>query len=275
MRVGGHLRLSSTGRQRPPLGIGGSVLLPALAIASLLLGADATSRSPELPPKGLTYGQVHLPGGPSGHRLRVDLSQARLQMLDARDHGQPALSAREFAERTGATAVFNASFFDVDGSPMGLLVVDGEERAKLRPVDWGVFALRGKEASIVHTRDWKGSKGVQQAFQVGPRLVVGGEVVPLKRQAARRTALCILRSGGLEVMVVGSPVLASEFASFLQAEGCVDALNLDGGPSSQLYVSRAGIVVDEPGGSPVPVAVGLFVEGSAEIAPSPGCGGCG
>ena len=222
-------------------------------------------------PVGLTYQSVTMPSGTAAHLLTLDLRQAELRLLDARDLGATALTAREFLERTGATAVFNGPFFDVDGSPMGLLIVDGEQRERLRPVDWGVFSIDDKVPSIVHTSEWEDSNHALQAFQVGPRLVVDGEPVSLKRQSARRTALCTLKDGRVRVLVAGMPLWAADLAEFLDGQACVDALNLDGGPSSQLYLRRAGIVVDEPGGLPIPVAVGVFVRGNAEINRPRGC----
>jgi len=243
-----------------------------LALFLLLMGARNSVGETGTPGLGLTYRSVTVPGSGVAHLLTVDLKEAELRVLDSRDLNEKALTARQFQERTGATAVVNGPFFDVDGSPMGLLVVDGEPREGLRKVDWGVFAIDAQGASIVHTADWKEREGVQQALQVGPRLVVDGEAVSLKRQAARRTALCVLPDGRLNVLVAGSPLWAADLAGFLEQQGCVDALNLDGGPSSQLYLSRSGIVVDEPGSSPVPVAVGIFVKGDAEIVRPRGCG---
>jgi len=248
--------------------------LVPLVFLVLLVGVHAAAEDPTARGLGLTYRSVFVPGSGSAHMLTVDLKQAELRVLDARDLQASALTAQQFLERTDATAVFNGPFFDVDGSPMGLLVVDGERRGALRPVDWGVFSIDAQGASIVHTADWVEREGVLQALQVGPRLVVAGEALALKRQAARRTALCVLPDGRLNVLVAGSPLWAGDLAGFLKDQGCTDALNLDGGPSSQLYLSRAGIVVDEPGSSPVPVAVGIFVKGDAEIVRPRSCS-CG
>ncbi len=240
------------------------------AAVALLLGALSAEAGPG-EHAGLRYEYAPLAAGVGGHLITVDLGDTELRLLDARDLGATALTAREFQVRTGATAVVNGPFFDLDGSPMGLLVVDGEERGRLRPVDWGVFALDGDGPSIVHTRDWRPRDGVRQAFQVGPRLMVGGEPVPLKRQSARRTALCVLPDGRVEVAVVDQIVEASRLAAFLAEQGCVDALNLDGGGSTQLYLKSATAEVDVPGHDPIPVALGFFARGTAEIHGRRGC----
>lgn len=220
---------------------------------------------------GLRYEYAPLAAGVGGHLLTIDLDETELRLLDARDLGASALTAREFQARTGATAVVNGPFFDLDGTPMGLLIVDGEQRGSLRPVDWGVFALDTSGPSIVHTRDWRAREGVRQAFQVGPRLMVEGRPMPLKRQSARRTALCLLPDGRVEVAVVDQSVDASRLAGFLAGQGCVDALNLDGGGSTQLYLKSATAEVDVPGHDPIPIALGFFARGTAEIRGRRGC----
>lgn len=244
--------------------IGPRRLLP-LALA-LLWAAAAVGE----PHAGLEYQRAPVAGG-AAHLITVDLAQTRLQMLDARDFGETALTARQFQERSGATAVVNGPFFDLDGTPMGLLVVDGAERRGLRPVDWGVFSLDAAGASIVHTRDWKPRDGVRQAFQVGPRLLVGGEPVALKKQSARRTALCVQDPSHLRVVVVDHSLEANALTAALKGLGCQDALNLDGGGSSQLYLARAGATIDVPGDEPIPVALGFFADGSAAINSGAGC----
>lgn len=245
----------------------------AFVLALVLLG---TARAePPAGPFGVAYRAKSMAGGATVHVLRVDLAHADLRVLHAADHGGGHRTAAEFARRSGATAVVNASFFDVDGSPMGLLVVDGAVRQPLRPVDWGVFSVDAeRKASIVHTDAWSGEAGVRQAVQSGPRLVIAGEVVGLKNQTAARTAVCVRPDGKVDLVVVERAVSLAGLARFLVDEGCRDAMNLDGGPSTQLFLDRAGVRVDVPGGTPVPIALGVFVEGAADIAPAPkGCGG--
>lgn len=240
------------------------VLLVALLLATS--GRAWTADGP-----GLRYEFLSLPGG-GAHLLTVDLAETELRVLDARDLGSDALTVQQFQDQTGATAVVNGPFFDLDGTPLGLLIVDGQQRVGLRPVDWGVFALDGEGASIVHTRDWTSRDDVTQAFQVGPRLVVGGSPVELKRQSARRTAICVLGDGRLKVAVVDHGLDFNALAAFLTNQGCQDALNLDGGGSTQMYLKRASAEVDVRGGDPVPVALGFFARGTTEIRGRRGCG---
>lgn len=197
--------------------------------------------------------------------LRVDPRKLRLRMLDARKLGHEAMTAREFCAETGALAAVNGGFFLKDLTPLGLLVCDGKEVNPLRKVDWGVFSLASGRARIVHTRDYVTTEPVDQAIQSGPRLVVGGAPVKLKPQTARRTALGIDAEGLVYVMATREGIaLADDLATLLSLPaskgglGLTDALNLDGGPSTQLYARVGEVVIEIPGLSSVPTAVGVF-----------------
>ena len=92
-----------------------------------------------------------------------------------------------------------------------------------------------------------------------PRLVVGGKIQPLKPQLAERTAVCAKDS--VVVLVVSTKVETTAFARFLADPpdqgglGCRDALNLDGGPSTQLVVKLPALSLSVPGGWGVPNAL--------------------
>jgi uncharacterized protein YigE (DUF2233 family) len=84
-----------------------------------------------------------------------------------------------------------------------------------------------------------------------PRLVVGGKVPGLKPQVAERTAVCA--AGNRIFIVVASKAETTAFARFLAESsekaglGCSDALNLDGGPSTQLVVRLPALTLSLPG----------------------------
>ncbi len=214
------------------------------------------------------------PDGVPSWLLRLDLRGATLRVLDARDHGAPALTAQQFREKTGAQAVWNASFFDGKGDPLGLIVKDGIQVQGVRPVDWGVFYLDAVGPHVVHRQVFAPGPGLLQAVESGPRLVVGGEPVRLRPQAARRTALCVHKDGGILVLVADGDLAATPMAEFLRVRGCVDALNLDGGPSSQLSVAGPEHTLEVAGGLPVPIAMGAFAQSPPLRIEEPGCG-CG
>ena len=246
--------------------------LRASVLALALLTAGIAVRPADGQDSDLVYRAMKVASA-DAHVLQISTRTAAIRVLDSRTWGKTAMTVEEFAAASGAAAVFNGPFFDIDGSPMGLLVVDGKRTQKLRRADWGVFYVDGSGPHVVHTSEYGTPDGVQQAFQVGPRLVVGGEVLGLKPQSARRTALCVQAGGGVLALVTSGSVQASALATWMKEQGCVDALNLDGGPSSQMWVKSGSVAVHEPGGTAVPIAVGVFPgQPASRSEPSGGCG---
>ena len=91
-----------------------SLLIVLVAVlGSLTMGSnDAVGVSSS----ALSYRFVETPAGVGAHLLSADLARVELRLLHAADLGKTALTARQFAELSGATAVFNGPFFDLDGS---------------------------------------------------------------------------------------------------------------------------------------------------------------
>ena len=94
---------------------------------------------------------------------------------------------------------------------------------------------------------------IASSSRVSPVSLSGGKVQQLKPQIAERTAVCA--AGNIVVLVVSTKAEATAFARFLADPpaqgglGCWDALNLDGGPSTQLVVKLPALALLLPGGS--------------------------
>jgi hypothetical protein len=172
-------------------------------------------------------------------RWRVPLDRMALDLteIDRRETMADAL------RRTRGTLAVNGAFFDERGATMGLAVAGGEVRGEVSPViGGGVMVVRNGRASLHWSEGFSLPEGVEFAVQAKPVLVMGGQIVRLRRgvQPADRTALCI-RDGGRTVDVYvarsthprarGGPTLRA-FARALLDAGCDDALNLDGGRST-------------------------------------------
>jgi hypothetical protein len=93
-----------------------------------------------------------------------------------------------------------------------------------------------------------------------PRLVIGGAIPRLKPQRAARTAICVA-GAHVVLLVTTSRPDATELARFLAAAaadggiGCEEALNLDGGGSTQLVANWGGFGAQIEGAWPVPNAL--------------------
>lgn len=144
------------------------------------------------------------------------------------------------------TLVINGGFFDTEGEPEGLLVIDSEtQHPYRRGLGGGIFALDAERGVQLdgETFDEAAPRppGVRFAIQARPRLVVASRnnIRSDNGRRAARTALCLRDAGRtLEVWVafdtgeeVSGPTLF-ELGAHMAAEGCDEALNLDGGPST-------------------------------------------
>jgi hypothetical protein len=193
----------------------------------------------------------------SGHAFKIDLDVAELRLVPT---GGPSSrrTVEEIVAAYPAVVAINASFFDKDGRAMGLAVDEGRLIAGDKRQSWGALVVNRK-ARIVLGGEIADPLAYRLVVQGLPRLVVGGKVQPLKPQVAERTAVCA--EGSVVVLVVSRKVGTTAFARFLADPtekgglGCEVALNLDGGPSTQLVVKLPALALSLPGGWGVPNAL--------------------
>jgi uncharacterized protein YigE (DUF2233 family) len=238
-----------------------------------LLAATLTTQQPsawvELE-AGLSYRQLEVPTverwGPGQlHVFRINLKTHRLVPLDARGPTRERATVETLAKSASPLLAVNGTYFDERSRPLGLLIGAGRTLNPLRRADWGVFYIRGGAAHLVHTTEWKRAPapGAEFAIQVGPRCVVGGKVLKLKPQVARRAALGIQADGSVLIAVSAGELLSSDLARAMATSesagglACVDAVMLDGGGSAQLWATAGGRQWRIPGSWPVPNAVAV------------------
>jgi len=136
-------------------------------------------------------------------------------------------------------AAINAPYFTKEWKPVGLLVMDGKVYHPLRlDHDYSVFWMRKGRPEIL-PRIGHVPKGVIQAIQSKPRLVVDNCIPTFKEQpATRRSAIGIDALGHVILAATDGDFTLDQWAECLRnGLGCVQALNLDGGPSTQLCVN--------------------------------------
>ena len=186
----------------------------------------------------------------SGYAFKVDLDVAELHLVPAGGSSSRRTVA-EIAAPYPAVVAINASFFDRDGRAMGLAIDEGRSTGGGRRQGWGALVIEGKKARIMLGSAIDDGLAPRLVVQGIPRLVVGGKVSRLKPQIAERSAVCA--DGNVVVLVVSTKAEASAFARFLADSpdkgglGCIDALNLDGGPSTQLVARLPGLELTLPG----------------------------
>ncbi len=168
------------------------------------------------------------------------------------------LDAPGWLKQEKARVAINGGYFDGSGHPMGLRVNQKKRISPLRRADWGVFWVENGRAHIDHTRDYDAKFRPDEAVQCGPRLVVNGKTTDLKPQSSRRSGVGIDARGRVVVAVADDALSLRDWAQvWSQSDGlaCRDALNLDGGPSTQLAFRAKNGAETVSGGWPVPDAL--------------------
>lgn len=168
------------------------------------------------------------------------------------------LAATDWRRREAAVMAVNGGFFDENGNSLGLRISGGQRVAPVRGTRWGIFYVRGGQAHILAPADFGSHTDIRDAVQCGPRLVVKGQITKLKAQWARRTGIGIQRDGRVIVAVADGEISFQDWATLWAAPtglNCPNALNLDGGSSTQMALKTRTATLEIPGGRTVPDAV--------------------
>lgn len=206
-------------------------------------------------PRGFTFGQLHA--------FKIDPNRYKLKLSFANEYSGIFSGARGLTRLKNGLLGVNGGFFTPQLMPLGLRVSDGVE---IRPIKntswWSVFVMHGNKPSIVHLKNYHPHSNVDFAIQAGPRLVIDGMVPKLRDGMANRTALGITADDKIVIVATQNlSISTTELANILrspeEADGleCVDAINLDGGSSTQLYAKIKHFQVHVPSFVPVADAV--------------------
>ena len=172
------------------------------------------------------------------HAFRIDLKKNKLDLVLANDLSLHNASVDAFAHHSQALIAINGGFFDRNYHPLGLRIGHQHQHNPLKRISWwGIFYVKDNTPHITSVRDYAHDTRVDFAVQSGPRLVVNGKIPSLRPGYAERTALGITPEGRLIILVThNSPMTTTALAQLLKSSPirCYNALNLDGGSSTQL-----------------------------------------
>jgi uncharacterized protein YigE (DUF2233 family) len=193
------------------------------------------------------------------HVFRIDLHRNALELVMAKDLSHRLASADEFAQHSHALIALNGGFFDEHAHPIGLRVNHQREQNPLKKISWwGIFYIQGEQAYLKKILRYHPVQKPDFALQTGPRLIINGQIPKLKPGFAERSALGITQSGEVIILVTeNAPMTTTMLAHHMQSPplNCVQALNLDGGSSSQLYAHMGDFHINDHGLSNVSDAI--------------------
>ncbi len=225
----------------------------AIPIAEIQSSAEAVDKSPRLanpsgnPPLAARFSQKTI----SGISLQGVSFDSRSYHLAVRD--QPAgpssrwISSAAVTQDTGALAALNASFFTPEGEPLGLVVSQGKTSGSWNgssSLGSGIFYENSKGTLSIKRRGTRSSiAGARHLIQAGPLLVENGRAIGGLNSGKVAARSFVVNDGGTNWWFgLSSPCTLSALGAALARDSpnqfsVKSALNLDGGRSTDFYVS--------------------------------------
>ncbi|MDF7811680.1 phosphodiester glycosidase family protein [Hymenobacter sp. YC55] len=183
---------------------------------------------------------------------RADLRKDDLKLYWKDEHGQLFRSLGSLESWLSAKGkqlkfAMNGGMYKAGNIPVGLFI---QEQRVLAPLNTatgtgnfyltpnGIFYVTiDNKVAICRTEAFPGTEKIRFATQSGPLLVIDGRIHPAFNSASQnlniRNGIGILPDGSLLLVMSREKVNFYEFAAYFRAQGCRNALYLDG------FVSRA------------------------------------
>jgi uncharacterized protein YigE (DUF2233 family) len=143
----------------------------------------------------------------------------------------------------GGVAAVNAGFFTPEGAPLGLVMSQGRPTGALNSSSLGAgFVIGGSSPALIRRQLWSNAR---EAVQSGPFLLESGRSDTALSTVISTARTFIANDGGSQWVIARTgPCSLAQLATALNGANLggmkpVNALNLDGGRSSDLWVSGA------------------------------------
>ncbi len=196
--------------------------------------------------------------------FRINLKRWKLRLITAHQFNRDSATIKFLAQEGHTKLAINGGFFGVDFKPLGLRISDGVLKNSIRKISWwGIFAIVMDKPQLFSIRDYVPVTTPEFAVQSGPRLVVGGSIPStLKEGLDQRSGIGMTSEGQIVLAVTENAWLTTtEFAQWMRSSeggGCSNALNLDGGHSSQLFYSGRLSEISVENASTIVDAIGIY-----------------
>ncbi|MFT4058395.1 MAG: phosphodiester glycosidase family protein [Legionella sp.] len=182
------------------------------------------------------------------YAFRIDLNKNKLAIVSAKSLALKNASADQFAEQSQALLSINGGFFDHNFNPLGLRINEKRMENPIKHISWwGIFYVKNNKAFISSMHRFHHSKDIDFAMQSGPRLLIKRKIPSLKPGDADRSALGITADGKVIILVSTNAAMSTNKLARLMRTAplsCTDAINLDGGSSSQLYAHMGSFLLN-------------------------------
>jgi uncharacterized protein YigE (DUF2233 family) len=193
------------------------------------------------------------------HVFKIDLKFNKLNLTLANNLTNKQAIVSEFAAAANAIIALNGGFFDTKFQPLGLRIANHHKYNPIKYISWwGIFYIKNNKAKITTVNNFDQSSNIDFAVQSGPRLVINGNIPSLKPGFAERSALGITKDGKIIVLVTkNTPITTTYLANLMKSKplNCFNAINLDGGSSSQLYANFNNLKINSLGFSEISDAI--------------------
>jgi uncharacterized protein YigE (DUF2233 family) len=193
---------------------------------------------------------------PANHEDTVAIVRLDLQRVHISIGYQPTtpLSMSAWMKKTGALAMINGGYFDATNKPEGLLISDGQPAGTSYTGFGGMLSVDTQgnvQLRSLRDQPYDSGEQLQQATQSSPMLVINGQRTQFTADAEfqRRSVVATDKQGHL--LLIASPAqefTLDEMATLLANSdlSIQNALNLDGGASTGLYVTGKQAVSIDP-----------------------------
>jgi uncharacterized protein YigE (DUF2233 family) len=210
---------------------------------------------------GIDYTVLNLDQGKL-HAFKIDLKQNRLSLLSPSEPND----IKDMVINAHALLGVNAGFFTPGGKPLGLRISDSKVLSPAKPISWwGIFYLHNNKPELSSANGFKLDNDIDFAVQAGPRLLINKDIPHLKEGVGNRTAIGYNQNNDIIIAISENAQLTTlQLAQILRDSekhgglGCLYALNLDGGSSSQAYAKVGNFVLDAPGFRAVADGVAVY-----------------
>ncbi|MDA7872321.1 phosphodiester glycosidase family protein [Akkermansiaceae bacterium] len=233
----------------PPVPQAVPVALSAPAPISTSTPSEITPKDPPPPP----ILEAH---SPQRHSLKVSSSSLNgttftavtfdgrdyfLKVIDQKGGPGTEFARAEFAGQ-GSLAAINGGFFNPDGSPLGLVITDGQSRGVFNASSFlGTGIIDGENTTLSDRKSYQKSS---ELLQSGPRLVWNQERLTGLSKSKERPRSFVIWDGHNHFGIGHADRATLQgLANNLQAQPFEGfhikyAINLDGGTSCDLWVSN-------------------------------------